>query len=143
MESRTNQLQEMLEGFYTMRHRTNPKRLCQSHGFAVTHSQWMVLNFIHREKLVSVKQIRTTFGITSSAATQLVSGLLKKELVIKKTGASDRRKTLVCLSPVARKKIAGVQHTILTKLLGVFSVLNDKEFTTYVRLNRKIINNLK
>lgn len=84
-----------------------------------------------------------TFGITSSAATQLVSELLKKTFVIKKKNTTDRRETLICLSPTAQKKIVGVQYAILTNLLRVFSVLNDREFATYVRLNRKISNNFK
>ena len=120
MTSRTSQLQEMLEGFYTIKHRSDLKRLCQSHGFAVTHSQWMILNFIHREKSVSIKQIRMTFGITSSAATQLVSELLKKTFVIKKKNTTDRRETLICLSPTAQKKIVGVQYAILTNYFVCF-----------------------
>ncbi len=128
----------MLAGFHKMRQHTNLKDLCRTHGLSVTHTQWMVLHFIYKERSTSIKDIRRTFGITSSAATQLVNELVKKQYVIKKSSTVDRRESVLTLSPTARRGMARVQHAILIHLKRLFSTLTDQEFTQYVRLTKKI-----
>ena len=128
----------MLEGFYKMKHCTNMHGVCKKHNLAVTRTQWMVLNFIEREGAVSVKDIRLAFGITSSAATQLVSELVKHSHVTKRVDATDKRTAIIRLTPATKKSMARAKRAILSHLLRLFSVLDDREFATYVRLNEKI-----
>ncbi len=128
----------MLEGFYKMKHHTNMHGVFKKHNLAVTRTQWMVLNFIEREGAVSVKDIRLAFGITSSAATQLVSELVKHSHVTKQVDATDKRTAIIRLTLATKKSMARAKRAILSHLLRLFSVLDDREFATYVRLNEKI-----
>lgn len=143
MISRTSKLQEMLEGFYTMKRHADMRNSCRTHGLSVTHAQWMVLNFIYREEHVSIKDIRLAFSITSSAVTQLVNELIKNNYVAKKTSTIDRRVSTIELTPKTKQTMSHVRESILTHMLRVFSALSDKEFTEYARLNKKINNSLK
>ncbi len=68
-------------------------------------SQWVVLYLVHGQPGMGVKDIAEMIGITSSAATQLVNGLSKKGLVVRKTNTKDRRALQLYLSPKAKKQI--------------------------------------
>lgn len=143
MVKRTQQLQEMLESFYKMKRHADLRSSCRTHGLSVTHAQWMVLNFIYREKSVSVKDIRLAFGITSSAVTQLVTELAKNNYVTKSASPTDRRVSTIELTSKTKQVMSRVQKVILAHMLKVFSALTDREFTEYARLNKKINNSLQ
>ncbi len=143
MLDRSKQLQEMLEGVYKMKRHADLKSSCHGHGLTVTHAQWMVLNFIYRKGGVSIKDIRTAFGITSSAVTQLVNELMKNNYVTKVTSATDRRVSAIHLSPKTKHVVARAQRMILAHMLQLFSALTDREFTEFARLNKKINSSFK
>jgi len=123
-----------------MKRSINLREVCKKHRLAVTHAQWMVLSFIERGGTASTKEISAAFGITSSAVTQIISELLKHSFVTKQMDTVDRRVAVIRLTPATKKDMARAKRAILTHLVRLFSVLNDKEFAMYVRLNKKINN---
>jgi len=105
----------------------------------ITPSQWGVLMFLKQHGESTLKDVAEAFNITSSAATQLVNGLVDSKYVMRKESEKDRRTIRLTLSKrtknqVARMKDAGIEH--LSKL---FDMLNDKEFDQFISLNNKII----
>jgi len=140
MPQRADQIQEMLEGFSKMKHYINLREVCKKHRLAVTHAQWMMLNFIEREGTASTKEISVAFGITSSAVTQIISELIKHSYVTKQIDTVDRRVAVIRLTQATKRAVARAKRAMLTHLVRLFSVLNDREFAMYVRLNKKINN---
>ncbi len=143
MLDRSKQLQEILEGFHKMKRHADIKGSCTPGGLAITNSQWMTLSLISRIGAVSIKDIRLAFGITSSAATQVVGELVKKRYAIKATSDRDKRTTVIRLTPKTKQAMARARRAAHMHMVRLFSALTDKEFVEYARLNKKIINSFQ
>lgn len=139
MVSRTEQLEEIFEGFHALRHKVVFKKLVSAPGTRITHSQWLALAVIARTNKPTIKDIHTALGVTSSAATQLVNGLVSKGYVIRKINAADRRAVALELSPTARKLFKKMKSNAVKHLARSFNALNNKEFALYIKLTRKIM----
>jgi DNA-binding MarR family transcriptional regulator len=105
----------------------------------ITPSQWMVLMFIEQNKESNVKDIAKALAITSSAATQLVDGLVESGYLFKKSSLSDKRTVVIGLSKNTEEHVKKMKKECLHKSLKLFEVLNDKEFSQYILFNKKII----
>ena len=46
----------------------------------ITHPQWIVLHHVEKSRITNIKYLADALMITSSAATQIVDGLVKKGL---------------------------------------------------------------
>lgn len=138
MAARTKALEEILEGFYLLRR----KLVACSRGRPRTHrlpsSQWFAMGVIMRKKDTTVRDIRETLSITSSAATQLVNQLVKGGYVEKRPDPHDRRSQHISLSPKAHTVMSSMKAAMLAQITDVFSVLPESEFETFAELHRKI-----
>ncbi len=105
----------------------------------VTPSQWIVLMFIEQRKKCSVKDVAQALKITSSAATQLIDGLVKSGYVSRKVHTKDRRAVTLTLSKKTVQQVALMKKRVLVKFVTLFSALNDTELVQYCELNKKII----
>lgn len=108
----------------------------------VTPSQWGVLMFIEQQGESTVKDVARTLGITSSATTQLVDGLVSSGYVTREASDEDRRTVILTLSKKTRAQVDKMKKEGLRKFLELFKSLNDKEFDQYILLNKKIIDKL-
>jgi DNA-binding MarR family transcriptional regulator len=144
--TRTKKLQELFESFQTIRRGMVLPKTSESPVGAlsgITLSQWMVLRLIEQNTGGTVKYIASELGISSSATTQLIDGLVRDGYVLRREHTTDRRLVELRLSSKAKKEIGAVQKRILTKLEHLFHTLTDTEFDQYVRLNKKITERLK
>lgn len=142
MSKRTESIEEIFETFRVIKHQ-------MAEGFVfpkdspITPAQGFVLHFIAKSKESSVKEIAEKMRVTSSAATQLIDALVKNGFLERKEDAEDRRVALLTLSSKGKKKIAYTKEKGMEKMKELFSPLNDTEMETYLRLNRKIAENLR
>jgi len=127
-----------MEGFHALRRGMSMRTHLSGKAPHITPSQWGVVVMISR-KAASVKDVALSLGITSSAATQLVDGLVKSGYVVRKTHQEDRRRVTLALSPKTKKKVEQMREKGVEHFLQFFKALNDSEFETYMRLNKKII----
>jgi len=139
MVVRTKELQDILEGFHTFKRGLEAATLCCEGDFRITNSQWLVLDVIRRERGASIKIISTELGISSSATTQIVNELVKSGYAQKQSLKGDGRVTVVILSPKTEKALQKLRVYVLRNMTRVFSVLTDKEFATFHKLQKKLI----
>lgn len=104
----------------------------------ITHPQWIVLHHVRKSGMINIKDLANLLGITSSAATQIVDGLVKKELLLRKRNEEDRRILNIELSGKAISKFNSIKSTSLNTLSALFDVLDDGELRDYRDLNNKI-----
>jgi DNA-binding MarR family transcriptional regulator len=104
----------------------------------ITTSQWHVLLMVEKNKDISVKKIASLIGITSSAVTQLINELVKKDYIIRKGKPEDRRSLSIALSNKSKEQIHAIKRQGLNKLIALFDILSDNELKTYCDLNKKI-----
>ncbi len=87
----------------------------------------------------TVKDVAQALGMTSSAATQLVDGLVASGYVLRRVHAEDRRAVILTLSAKTNHNVERMKRQGVRALLKFFAVLNDREFNQYVALNKKIV----
>lgn len=104
----------------------------------ITPSQWYVLLMVERNENIGVKEIADMTGTTSSAITQLISGLVKKGYLIRKEKPEDRRALRIVLSDKSKTQLHSMKKQGFKKLIAFFDILSDNELTVYCNLNKKI-----
>jgi len=105
----------------------------------ITHSQWFILKILEHFKERSIKEVAETLGTSSSAATQLVDGLVRRGYVTRQEDLHDRRSVRLELSPSGKKHIAAMNEKRLTEMAWLFDALTDRELEEYLRLQKKIL----
>jgi DNA-binding MarR family transcriptional regulator len=138
---RARLLEELIESTHAIRH-----KIVMDSGYItggrVSLSQLVVLRIVSKNSGVSIKEISGKLGITSSAVTQLVDGLVSKGYLNREGSREDRRALKLTLSGPGRGVIQTVRDNGLKELLHIFSALDDAEFEKYCELNRKIVANM-
>src|SRR5439155_27016150 len=123
-------IEDLLNNLHAMRHRlmagyTDKKEI------VITPSQGFVLHFIAKNSSANVKTISEALHVTSSAATQLIDGLVEKGYLIRKNDPKDRRVSSLSLSEKAEKCFKEFKEQRLRKMMGLFDSLSDKELLEY------------
>lgn len=138
MTNRKEKFEEFLKGFQSLRRTMAFKPVGPQKMPRITPSQWGVLMLL-QERDASVKDVAESLQVSSSAATQLVDGLVKSGYVQRDEHAEDRRAVALTLTKKTKEHIETMKSHASAKFLKMFEGLNDKEFNQYVALNRKII----
>ena len=139
MANRKQKIEELLVGLQSLK-RTMMFRIAGTAKTPrITPSQWGVLMFIEQSGKSTVKDIAKTLGISSSAATQLVDGLMASKYLVREAHGADRRMVTLTLSKKCKNQINKMKKEALRKSLKLFAVLNDKELAQYILLNKKIM----
>jgi DNA-binding MarR family transcriptional regulator len=112
-------------------------------GVDITPSQWMILRTVWKNGGLSVKKIAENLKISSSAATQLIDGLVKKDYVTRDAAPNDRRSLIIQISPHAKQKIEEMKEKSYQRLAQLFAVLSDEELQQYAQMNAKIAEGVK
>lgn len=139
MANRAQALQEIFESLHGLkRELTHGHHGPVAKAPSVTGMQWLVIDHLSRERMVSIKDVRALLGVTSSAATQVVNELERHGHVTKQVHPSDRRATVVVLTPKTRRAITAMRAAMLTRLSSVFAVLTDTELAAFAQLTKKV-----
>jgi DNA-binding MarR family transcriptional regulator len=140
MKDRKQKIEALLTGFRALRRGTAFGSAGSAKGPRITPAQWGVLMHVEQQGKSTVKDLSQNFKISSSASTQLVNGLVRSGYLTRTASAEDRRIVTLALSKKSKKQIETMKQQILQKFLKLFEVLNDKEFDTYLALNKKLVN---
>lgn len=142
MNNRKKNIEDLMQSMHALRqqlmicHQSNSQH-------KVTPSQGLVLRFVIKNDLTNVKTIAQSLNISSSAATQLIDGLVENGYLIRSHNLNDRRIIALSVSVKAKKMFINFQNQGLDRLIKIFDILSDKELSQYTALNKKIINNIK
>lgn len=134
---RKQQVMELIESIGAMRRRM-AFGASGSNRTRITPAQWGVLMLVGERGACSVKDIAEALRISSSAATQLVNGLVRGGHLVRKASKEDRRAVELSLSRQTKAKMKGMKEAALNKTLKLFQALNDRELAHYLALNKKI-----
>lgn len=138
MDNRRKQVEEIVESFYAIKHKLSAEMHFYFDKVHVTHSQWLVLHIVKKQKNISIKDLADLLEITSSAATQLVDGLVNKGLLVRKSNPDDRRALELELSEKSKEQFESIKSKSLKTLASFFNILDNDELSKYWELNNKI-----
>jgi DNA-binding MarR family transcriptional regulator len=143
MPSRTELIEQLFENFKTIRRGLVGQRDTHTQMLHhITSSQWGVLRIAAHQDTVSVKEIASQLHITSSAATQLVDGLVKNGHLKRTPNPLDRRSQCIALSVSSKKQMRMLRKYHLQSLSKLFSALTETELQQYLRLSNKVTRSL-
>jgi DNA-binding MarR family transcriptional regulator len=108
----------------------------------ITPSQGFVLRFVAKSSTTNVKAITQALNISSSAATQLVDGLVDNGYLLRQDNPDDRRIITLLLSDKAKKFFKEFEAQRLQKMMEIFDSLTDEELIQYGYLNQKLIDSV-
>jgi DNA-binding MarR family transcriptional regulator len=138
MDDRRKLIEKNIESIYAIRH----KLAAEIHFFfkeiQITHSQWLVLHLVKKNKIINIKDLAKLLNITSSATTQIVNGLVNKELLVRKRNPDDRRTLKIELSEKSKNQFDLIKNKSFKTLSSLFDVLDNDELVKYCELNDKI-----
>mgnify|MGYP003804886695 CR=1 FL=1 len=141
MINRKTIMEELLEDIHAVGNNLmtvrNPKK-----DISITSSQGFVLRFVYKNGSTNAKKIADSLHITSSAATQLINGLVKNGCLIRKEDPKDRRFSHLSLSKKAETLFKEFNDQSINKMVEVFGALTDKELIQYINMNKKIIKSI-
>ena len=138
MENRKKIVEEITEALYSIRRKIASEMHHVSDEMQITHPQWIVLHHVKKSGMINIKDLANLLEITSSAATQIVDGLVKKEFLLRKRNKEDRRILNIELSDKAINKFNSIKSASFNTLSALFDVLDDEELKKYRDLNNKI-----
>lgn len=103
------------------------------------HGQMAIMFAVAHHGSQSIKQLAERFGMTSSAATQLVNHLVRAKFIKRKEDSKDRRKITVQLTPKGKQIIGRARKFRLKKISALFEPLSDLELLQLQKIQAKII----
>ncbi len=100
------------------------------------------MHFVKKNRNINIKDLANLLGVTSSAATQIVDGLVNKGLLSRKRNPDDRRTLKIELSEKSKNQFDLVKDKSSKTLSSLFDVLDNDELSKYCELNSKIVNKI-
>jgi DNA-binding MarR family transcriptional regulator len=99
---------------------------------------WLMFTLAHGE-VMSVKELAERFSMTSSAVTQLITGLERMKLLERKTDAMDRRKLHLKLTVSGEALLEKMRKERMKLLAKRFQVLTVNELQQLKTIQEKIL----
>ena len=134
MQERNNTIEDIFENIHIIRQKIANEMNLPIEKMPLTYSQLQVLNHVRKNKSINIKDLAGLLDITSSAATQIVDGLVNKGLLSRKRSRTDRRVLEIGLSS---KSLLLLKKT-MDKICHIFDVLDNNELHRYCELTCKL-----
>lgn len=138
MDDRRKLIEKILENIHAIKHEIASELRFFSTNTQITHSQWLVLHFVKSNGTINIKDLASLLDTTSSAATQIVGGLVNKGLLLRKRNPDDRRTLKIELSEKFKKQFDSIKNRSFKTLSSLFDALEDDELLKYCELSDKI-----
>lgn len=144
MLNRQKIIEEIITNFQAIRRKMMAESLCLSNKsrmrdkYRITYSQRELFNIIIQHDGIKMMEISKLLGISNSATTQLVDGLVNSGYLIRESDSEDRRALKIKLSNKSKKNIREIRIQGFKKISGIFEVLNDDELSKFSEFNKKI-----
>lgn len=108
-----------------------------------TRSQASVMFMVSGRSRTNVKEIAQAFGMTPSAVTQLVNGLVSEGMLARKADRKDRRVSCLELTAKGKRVVEQLKKKRLQNFSRIFEPLTDSEMQQFDKIQQKIIDHAK
>lgn len=100
--------------------------------------QFRTLTFLDRRPGGSLSDVAEHVGLTLAPMSRIVDGLVRRELVVRETNSSDRRRVTLALSPAGKMTLQQARRETQASLAGRLRHLSDAEREGVVRALRAL-----
>ncbi len=116
-----------------------PHKFWHQQDDEITRTQLGVLMMIAYQQMSTIKQIAQCLGISSSAATQIVTVLADAGYLQRATDPNDRRSTILTLTVQGYKILKKKKAAFRDSFQELFAPLTDAELKNMTRYQQKIL----
>lgn len=109
----------------------------------LTIPQFVILDLLVERDSCRMSELAKTLGFTMSAVTAIVDKMIKLKLVKRKRSSEDRRVVKVIILSKGGEAVGRVNEERRDAANRIFSPLTEEDRDEYLRLLRKVYNNLK
>ena len=112
-------------------------------GIDITPEQWIVLDKLDTKKEMSQKEIGNESFKNAPTISRIIDNLVRKGLVSRISGASDRRKTAISLTEEGKKMVGICREEVDTLRDLSWNHLTDKDYKEFNRIIDQIFINFE
>ncbi len=117
-------------------------KIFQNHGFNLTPEQFLVMDTLWDEGVLSQQQIADILIKDKNSVTKLIDALEKKGLVKRVAGTSDRRLNKIHLTDLAITLKDDITAIALESTNTIIREIPKDELITFVRVLNKMSDNM-
>ncbi len=117
-------------------------KVFQNHGFNLTPEQFLVMDTLWDEGVLSQQQIANILIKDKNSITKLIDSLERKGLVVRETGSSDKRVKMIHLT---EKAIIIKEDLTLVALKSTDEIIKDipnEELISFIKVLNKMSSNM-
>lgn len=105
----------------------------------LTRAQIGVMMLITHRNMHTVKAIADHLGVSPSAATQIVNGLVDANLVDREPNSGDRRQVDITITIKGKKFLQATKKTMQQRFTEILEPLTATELLELTRIQKKIL----
>lgn len=139
MNSLERETKEFIKSIQSLKHLAIIKPFKDEKMPQLTPSQLSTLMLIRTRDGIGIKDIARTYGITSSAATQMVDTLVVEGYVMRVENTKDRRMASLSLSKEIEKHLKRIEARHNKHISEFLGVLTKDELKQYISITKKIV----
>ncbi len=143
MNKRNIQIEKIFKNFHAIKRMIAFEKQCMNNNFGMTVTQAMVLFMLKNKKEMNVTEIANMLGVTKSAATQLIDGLIKNKFVIREVDDIDRRIFRIKPSNKGVKYLENTRKKAFDKIFTFFEILSETEIKQLNIITTKLLKKIK
>lgn len=107
--------------------------------FGLNKAKMEIMYYVAHHQSVSVKLLAEKMSITSSAATQLIDGLVENGWLKRTHDKDDRRSVLVTMSEKGKTKFSKFKKAHLQRIAEKMVALSDEDLDTLITIYKKVL----
>lgn len=143
MDKRSKSIQDLFATSAVVQRMMHACLLRSFDELGVAPSQLQLLHLIREQQPVSLKTLASGMRLTPGAITQLVEGVVQSGYVTRSESSTDRRVTVVSLTPTGVEICKQLEQKKRALLAKVVADLNDEELHIFLRVQQKMLVHLE
>jgi len=136
---RKEKIQNLFEGLMALKKVIGTRRERFLKQTDLSSQQMHILYMLAHEDRLTVKDVAAMMGITSSAATQIIEGLVKSGYVERIRDNEDRRVVHLQFSAQGKTNFENFKKAHMERIGLAFEVLTDQELELLINIPTKIL----
>ncbi|MEO5949224.1 MAG: MarR family transcriptional regulator [Candidatus Saccharimonas sp.] len=138
--SRSQRIETIFNNFHAIKRTYADSSRFSNRHFGVTMTQASVLMILFHQGRHTMTQLAAAIGVSKSAASQLLDGLIEQNFVTRSQDEQDRRIAYVELTSRGKRHLKHVRGRGMGKIMEVFDLLDDQELAQIEAITTKLAN---
>ncbi|MBR7927775.1 MarR family transcriptional regulator [Aerococcaceae bacterium zg-ZUI334] len=97
-----------------------------------------VIELADKKQEQTISQVAQELGLSNAAVSRTIKNLLAKEWLVREVVETDRRHSIVKISPLGREKFTQMDQALIELLSAAFEQIGEDDLMTFITLGKHI-----